>query len=39
MDPDDTNDYYYVLGDDGHHHFFQTYSQMQNFMATQERYQ
>ena len=39
MNPDDTSDYYYVLGDDGQHHFFQTYSQMQNFMATQERYQ
>ena len=39
MNPDDTSDYYYVLGDDGQHHFFQTSSQMQNFMATQERYQ
>ena len=39
MDPDSTSDYYYVLGDDGKHHFFQTYSQMQSFMATQERYQ
>lgn len=38
IDPDSTNDYYYVLGDDNRHHFFQTYSQMQNFMATQDRY-
>ncbi len=38
LDPDETRNYYYVLGDDGTHHFFRTYSEMQNFMATQERY-
>ncbi len=38
MNPDSTSDYYYVLGDDDRHHFFSSYSQMQNFMATQERY-
>ena len=38
MNPDDTSYYYYVLGDDDTHHFFRTYSEMQNFMATQERY-
>ena len=38
MDPADTSYYYYVLGDDNTHHFFRTYSEMQNFMATQERY-
>ena len=38
MDPADTPYYYYVLGDDNLHHFFRTYSEMQSFMATQERY-
>lgn len=38
MDPADTSYYYYVLGDDNLHHFFRTYPEMQNFMATQERY-
>ena len=38
MDPADTSYYYYALGDDETHHFFRTYSEMQNFMATQERY-
>jgi UPF0755 protein len=38
MNPDSTKDYYYTLGDDNKHHFFQTYAQMQSFMATQERY-
>ena len=38
MNPADTSYYYYVLGDDNTHHFFRTYNEMQNFMATQERY-
>ena len=38
MNPEDTNYFYYALGDDGQHHFFQTYSQLQNFMASQEMY-
>ncbi len=38
MSPESTSYYYYVLGDDNLHHFFHTYSEMQSFMATQERY-
>ncbi len=38
MNPASTSYYYYALGDDGNHQFFRTYSEMQNFMATQERY-
>ena len=37
-DPESTNYYYYALGDDNTHHFFRTYSEMQSFMASQERY-
>ena len=37
-DPENTNYYYYALGDDNTHHFFRTYSEMQSFMASQERY-
>ena len=36
--PADTSYYYYALGDDNTHHFFRTYSEMQSFMASQERY-
>ena len=38
MNPADTSYYYYALGDDNTHHFFRTYSEMQSFMASQERY-
>lgn len=38
MKPDDTRDYYYVLGDDNEHHFFRTYNEQSSFIATQERY-
>ena len=38
MDPASTSYYYYVLGDDNVHHYFNTYNEMLNFMATQERY-
>ena len=38
MNPADTSYYYYALGDDDTHHFFRTYSEMLNFMASQERY-
>jgi len=38
MNPENTSYYYYVLGDDSLHHFFRTYQEMQDFMATQERY-
>ncbi len=37
--PADENYYYYALGDDGVHHFFRTYNELQNFIASQERYQ
>lgn len=39
MNPESTSYYYYALGDDGVHHFFRTYSEQQNFIASQERYQ
>ena len=38
MNPESTNYFYYALGDDGQHHFFQTYNQLQNFLASQEMY-
>ena len=38
VSPESTSYYYYALGDDGVHHFFQSYSGMQQWMATQERY-
>lgn len=38
MNPENTNYFYYALGDDGQHHFFQTYNQLQNFLASQEMY-
>ncbi len=38
VNPDSTNYYYYALGDDGVHHFFTSYSQHQNFIASQELY-
>ena len=38
MNPADTSYYYYTLGDDDTHHFFRTYSEMQSFMASQDRY-
>ncbi|MEQ2457396.1 endolytic transglycosylase MltG [Flavonifractor hominis] len=37
--PESTKYYYYALGDDGVHHFFRTYRELQNFTASQERYQ
>ena len=39
LEPADTSYFYYVLGDDEKHHFFNTYEEMQSFMATQELYQ
>ena len=39
MNPEDTSYFYYALGDDGQHHFFQTYNQLQNFLASQEMYE
>ena len=39
LNPADTDYFYYALGDDGTHSFFQTYEQLQNFLASQERYQ
>ncbi len=39
MHPNNTSYYYYALGDDGKHRFFSSYSEMQSFVATQERYQ
>ena len=39
LNPADTDYFYYALGDDGTHSFFQTYDQLQNFLASQERYQ
>ncbi len=39
LDPEDTNDFFYALGDDGVHHFFRTYSELQSFLASQQRYQ
>ena len=39
MNPEDTDYFYYALGDDGQHHFFQTYNQLQNFLASQEMYE
>ena len=38
MNPADSTNYYYALGDDKTHHFFRTYDQLQNFIASQERY-
>ncbi|MBR4098866.1 MAG: endolytic transglycosylase MltG [Clostridium sp.] len=38
MHPERTGYYYYALGDDGTHHFFQSYGQMQSFIATQTLY-
>ena len=38
LNPDSTDYFYYALGDDGKHHFFQTYDQLQSFLATQEIY-
>ncbi len=38
MNPADSRNYYYALGDDKTHHFFRTYDQLQNFIASQERY-
>ena len=38
MDPEDTNYFFYALGDDDLHHFFRTYSQLENFLASQDRY-
>ena len=39
LNPADSKNYYYALGDDDNHHFFRTYDQLQNFIASQERYQ
>ena len=39
LNPAESNYYYYALGDDNAHHFFRTYDQLQNFLASQERYQ
>jgi len=39
LNPADSRDYYYALGDDGDHHFFRTYDKLQQFIASQERYQ
>lgn len=38
MNPSGGKNYYYALGDDNIHHFFQTYDQLQKFIASQERY-
>ena len=38
MNPSSSKYYYYALGDDNIHHFFQTYDQLQRFIASQERY-
>ena len=38
LNPDNTDYFYYALGDDGKHHFFNTYNQLQNFLASQELY-
>lgn len=38
LEPEKTNYFYYALGDDNVHHFFRTYAELQNFLATQERY-
>ena len=39
MKPADEGYYYYALGDDNAHHYFETYTGLQNFLASQERYQ
>lgn len=36
LNPDSTDDYYYVLGNDGKHHFFKTLKGQQNFIAEQQ---
>lgn len=38
LNPESTSYFYYALGDDGKHHFFNTYDQMQAFLATQTLY-
>lgn len=37
--PEKTSYFYYTLGDDNKHHFFNTYDEMQRFMASQKMYQ
>ncbi|MBM6925758.1 endolytic transglycosylase MltG [Pseudoflavonifractor phocaeensis] len=39
VSPESTSYYFYALGDDGVHHFFNSYSQHQAFVASQELYQ
>lgn len=38
VSPSNTNYYYYALGDDGLHHFYQSYSSLSSFIASQSRY-
>ena len=38
LNPEKTNYFYYALGDDNVHHFFQSYEEMQRFLASQDRY-
>ena len=33
VEPDETSDYYYVLGSDGVHHFFRTHQQQLDYIA------
>jgi len=34
LNPDETNDYFYVLGNDGLHHFFKTHREFEAYRAT-----
>ena len=38
LNPNDTDYFYYALGDDNKHHFFSSNRQLDNFIASQERY-
>ena len=38
LDPNDTSYFYYALGDDNVHHFFASHRELENFIASQERY-
>ena len=39
LNPADTDYFYYALGDDEVHHYFRTYTELQNFISSQELYQ
>ena len=38
LNPNDTDYFYYALGDDNKHHFFSSNRELDNFIASQERY-